>query len=99
MSDLFPGKEIPDHDYGKLQSTIEECMVAAKLQVSGEESYCQYKRRKKFLFVFDSSYTKDEAAHYIVNAVYFSPSFRQCSFYGFLLFQAALTSEKLNKDT
>ncbi|KAK3733193.1 hypothetical protein QZH41_008554, partial [Actinostola sp. cb2023] len=33
LSDLFPGKEIPDHDYGKLQSTIEDCMVAAKLQM------------------------------------------------------------------
>ncbi|EDO31800.1 predicted protein [Nematostella vectensis] len=32
LTDLFPGKEIPDHDYGKLQSTIEDCMVAKGLQ-------------------------------------------------------------------
>lgn len=33
LSDLFPGREIPDHDYGKLQSTIEDCLLEQKLQV------------------------------------------------------------------
>lgn len=34
LSDLFPGKEIPDHDYGKLQATIEECLLKKGCQVS-----------------------------------------------------------------
>lgn len=33
LSDLFPGKEIPDHDYGKLQATIEDCLLKRGLQV------------------------------------------------------------------
>ena len=33
LSDLFPGKEIPDHDYGKLQATIEECLLKKGCQV------------------------------------------------------------------
>ncbi|CAB4027440.1 dynein heavy chain 6, axonemal-like isoform X1, partial [Paramuricea clavata] len=33
LSDLFPGREIPDHDYGKLQLTIEDCLLEQKLQV------------------------------------------------------------------
>ena len=34
LQDLFPGVQIPDHDYGKLQSAIEESLVAKGLQVS-----------------------------------------------------------------
>ena len=33
LQDLFPGVQIPDHDYGKLQSAIEESLVAKGLQV------------------------------------------------------------------
>ncbi|XP_015770017.1 PREDICTED: dynein heavy chain 6, axonemal-like [Acropora digitifera] len=33
LSDLFPGKEIPEHDYGKLQATIEDCLLKRGLQV------------------------------------------------------------------
>ncbi|XP_020606446.1 dynein heavy chain 6, axonemal-like [Orbicella faveolata] len=33
LSDLFPGKEIPDHDYGKLQATIEDCLLKKGCQV------------------------------------------------------------------
>ncbi|XP_069092738.1 dynein axonemal heavy chain 6 isoform X2 [Pleurodeles waltl] len=32
ISDLFPGVAIPDHDYGTLQSTIIEVMIAKRLQ-------------------------------------------------------------------
>ena len=33
LQDLFPGVEIPDHDYGKLKEEIEAVSVARKLQV------------------------------------------------------------------
>lgn len=33
LQDLFPGVEIPEHDYGKLQSAIEDCILAKGLQV------------------------------------------------------------------
>lgn len=32
LSDLFPGVSIPEHDYGVLQSTIEESLVLRNLQ-------------------------------------------------------------------
>ncbi|XP_078448652.1 dynein axonemal heavy chain 6 [Lampetra planeri] len=32
LSDLFPGVEIPNHDYGSLQSSIENALKARKLQ-------------------------------------------------------------------
>lgn len=32
LSDLFPGVTIPEHDYGVLQSTIEESLVLRNLQ-------------------------------------------------------------------
>ncbi|XP_064174621.1 dynein axonemal heavy chain 6 isoform X1 [Anguilla rostrata] len=32
LSDLFPGVSIPEHDYGVLQSTIEEALVKRRLQ-------------------------------------------------------------------
>ncbi|KAM4809142.1 dynein axonemal heavy chain 6 [Rhinophrynus dorsalis] len=32
ISDLFPGVEIPEHDYGTLESTIKDCMLARGLQ-------------------------------------------------------------------
>lgn len=34
LQDLFPGVEIPNHDYGKLQSAIEDCILAKGLQVT-----------------------------------------------------------------
>ncbi|XP_074661680.1 dynein axonemal heavy chain 6-like [Tubulanus polymorphus] len=33
LQDLFPGVEIPDHDYGKLQSEIEACISGRGLQL------------------------------------------------------------------
>lgn len=33
LSDLFPGVSIPEHDYGVLQSTIEEALAKRRLQV------------------------------------------------------------------
>ena len=33
MQDLFPGVEIPDHDYGRLQEEIEHVSLARGLQV------------------------------------------------------------------
>ncbi|XP_019622649.1 PREDICTED: dynein heavy chain 6, axonemal-like [Branchiostoma belcheri] len=32
LQDLFPGVEIPEHDYGQLQATIEECIEAQNCQ-------------------------------------------------------------------
>ncbi|KAM9314768.1 dynein axonemal heavy chain 6 [Pholidichthys leucotaenia] len=32
LSDLFPGVSIPEHDYGVLHSTIQECLVKRNLQ-------------------------------------------------------------------
>ncbi|XP_039271711.2 dynein axonemal heavy chain 6-like [Styela clava] len=32
LSDLFPGVEIPEHDYGIFQSTIQDCMMEKELQ-------------------------------------------------------------------
>ena len=29
---MFPGVVIPDHDYGKLQAAIEDCIIAKGLQ-------------------------------------------------------------------
>ena len=33
LSDLFPGVEIPSHDYGKLQQAIEDAIIKKDLQV------------------------------------------------------------------
>ncbi|CBY22454.1 unnamed protein product [Oikopleura dioica] len=38
LSDLFPGVEIPEHDYGIFLKTIEECTAARDLQVIPEQS-------------------------------------------------------------
>ncbi|KAJ7377615.1 Dynein heavy chain 6, axonemal [Desmophyllum pertusum] len=46
LSDLFPGKEIPDHDYGKLQATIEECLLKKEgcqvVPINGEKTIQLY---------------------------------------------------------
>ena len=33
LQDLFPGVEIPEHDYGRLQEEIENVIVARRLQL------------------------------------------------------------------
>jgi hypothetical protein len=33
LSDLFPGVELPSHDYGKLQAAIEACFTVRGLQI------------------------------------------------------------------
>ena len=47
LQDLFPGVDIPEHDYGKLQSAIEHCILAKGLQVCRCFSIISWTKQKQ----------------------------------------------------
>lgn len=52
LSDLFPGVTIPEHDYGVLQSTIEESLVLRNLQQLPSMTKKVRTRTMGFVFIF-----------------------------------------------